>query len=282
MLNYNFAAFILTHGRPDNLITLKSLERVNYTGRVIIVIDNEDSSADRYKELYGDAVYEFDKADVATRMDEGDNFGDRRSIVYARNACFEIAKELGIDYFIQLDDDYTCLQYRLGSEGYFVRGAPWIKDFDHIMNAMVEFIATTPVHTVAMAQGGDFIGGTKGKPHVKRKAMNSFVCSTHKPFKFVGRINEDVNTYTSVAGRGTLFLTHMGISLNQKQTQTNSGGMTDIYMASGTYVKSFYSVMYNPSSVKVGVLSDRGNPRLHHSVNWRCTVPQILEEKYKR
>jgi hypothetical protein len=74
----------------------------------------------------------------------------------------------------------------------------------------------------------------------------------------------------------------MGISLNQKQTQTNSGCMTDIYMASGTYVKSFYSVMYNPSSVKVGVLSDRGNPRLHHTVNWRTTVPQILEEKYKR
>jgi hypothetical protein len=204
--------------------------------------------------------------------------------VYARNACFEIAKELGIDYFIQLDDDYTCLQYRINSTGAWstLGSVPWIKSFDDVMNAMVEFVMTTPVHTVAMAQGGDYIGGTKGKPFVKRKAMNSFVCSTHKPFKFVGRINEDVNTYTSVAGRGTLFLTHMGISLNQKQTQTNSGGMTDIYMASGTYVKSFYSVMYNPSSVKVGVLSDRGNPRLHHTVNWRTTVPQILEEKYKR
>ena len=68
MLNYNFCAFILTHGRPDNIITLKSLERTGYTGRVIILIDNEDDSADRYRELYGDMVYEFDKADVATRM----------------------------------------------------------------------------------------------------------------------------------------------------------------------------------------------------------------------
>lgn len=282
MLNYNFCAFILTHGRPDNIITLKSLDRAGYTGRIVIVIDNEDSTADRYKELYGDMVYEFDKADIASRMDEGDNFCDRRSIVYARNACFEIAEELGIEYFIELDDDYTCFQYRLGSSGKFIKGAPWIKDFDNIMNAMIDLVANTPVHAVAMAQGGDFIGGTKGKPHVKRKCMNSFVCSINKPFKFVGRINEDVNTYTNVASRGIIFLTHMGISLNQKQTQTNTGGMTDIYMASGTYVKSFYTVMYQPSSVKVGVLADRGNPRLHHSVNWKCTVPQILEEKYKR
>ena len=29
-----------------------------------------------------------------------------RAIVYARNACFDLAKDLGITYFIQLDDDY--------------------------------------------------------------------------------------------------------------------------------------------------------------------------------
>ena len=44
------------------------------------------------------------------------------------------------------------------------------------------------------------------------------------------------------------------MALNQKQTQKNKGGMTDIYMSQGTYVKSFYTVMMMPSSVKVGVM----------------------------
>ena len=32
-------------------------------------------------------------------------------------------------------------------------------------------------------------------------------------------------------------------SLLQKETQSNSGGLTDIYLELGTYVKSFYSVI---------------------------------------
>jgi hypothetical protein len=108
----NFVAFILTHGRPDRVHTYNTLKKLGYTGRIVIVIDNEDKTADEYRKRFGDQVYQFDKAGIATRMDEGDNFGDRRAIVYARNACFEIAEELGIDYFIQLDDDYTEFRYR--------------------------------------------------------------------------------------------------------------------------------------------------------------------------
>ena len=47
MLN-DFAVFILSHGRADNIKTLKMLEDGNYTGDWYIVIDNEDKTADRY------------------------------------------------------------------------------------------------------------------------------------------------------------------------------------------------------------------------------------------
>jgi hypothetical protein len=58
--------------------------------------------------------------------------------------------------------------------------------------------------------------------------------------------------------------------------------MTELYLESGTYVKSFYSVVYQPSSVKVGVLRGRSGTRLHHSVNWKATVPKILRETLKK
>ena len=53
MVRDSFAIFILTHGRPDKVLTLTLLEKCNYTGKWYLVIDNEDKTADRYYELYG-------------------------------------------------------------------------------------------------------------------------------------------------------------------------------------------------------------------------------------
>jgi hypothetical protein len=116
---------------------------------------------------------------------------------------------------------------------------------------------------------------------LRRKAMNTFFCCTERPFKFVGRINEDVNTYTNLASRGGLFLTVPNIAIQQKQTQSNAGGMTDIYLDSGTYVKSFYSVIFSPSCVSVRVMGVV-NKRLHHQVSWANAVPVILDESHRK
>jgi hypothetical protein len=80
MLPDTFCIFILTHGRPDNVITLKTLERCGYTGRIYLVIDNEDKTADRYRANFGaDKVVMFDKKAEADRCDEGNNFDERRT-----------------------------------------------------------------------------------------------------------------------------------------------------------------------------------------------------------
>jgi hypothetical protein len=285
MENKDFAVFILTHGRPDNVITYHTLKTSGYTGKIYIVIDNEDKSAEKYYENFGDKVIMFDKKAIAKTFDEADNFEDRRAIVYARNACFEIAKDLGITYFVQLDDDYTKFDYRINSKGNYPSGHFKIKKIDKVLDIMLEFYKTIPAKTIAMSQGGDFIGGSQNpnatNPKLKRKCMNSFICSTERPFKFNGRINEDVNTYTRNASVGDIFLTVPIVSLTQGQTQSNDGGMTDIYLDKGTYIKSFYSVIFQPSSVKVALMGDK-NMRLHHRVSWKHTTPVILEEKYKK
>lgn len=40
MKNNCFVALILTHGRPDNVHTVKTLRKCGYTGDIIIVLDN--------------------------------------------------------------------------------------------------------------------------------------------------------------------------------------------------------------------------------------------------
>ena len=282
MMRDDFCAFILTHGRPDKVITYNTLKKAGYTGKIYIVIDDEDKTADRYHEKYGDKVLQFCKSEVAARIDEGDNFNDRRAIIYARNACFDLAKQVGCKYFIELDDDYDWFKFRFSRHGIQVR-----KTLDEILTVLLDYFLTIPALSIAMSQSGDHMGNNPKTSHpwrAFRKAMNSFICSVDRPFQFSGRINEDVNTYTAQSRQGELFLTILPIQLNQLQTQHNSGGMTEMYLDAGTYVKSFYTVMYCPSSVQIGVLKDPQSDcgRLHHKINWHKTAPKILSEQYKK
>lgn len=273
MKNDKYIIFILSHGRAKKVDTYKTLRDQGYTGRIGIVIDDEDEQGDEYRKKFGaENVFEFNKDDVAKRFDEVIK-GDRRTVVYARNACFDIAKRIGIKYFIELDDDYTYFSYTFNPELEWCKKLEkkTIHDLDAIFSSVWDFYLRTNAASVALAQGGDFIGGgdchNTDSVRLMRKAMNSFFCSTDRPFNFTGRINEDVNTYTMEAHRGLLFFTVNQVGLNQGQTQKNKGGMTEVYLDSGTYLKSFFSVICCPSAVKVKMMGAKSR-RLHHSVTW--------------
>jgi hypothetical protein len=284
MKNKDFAAFILSHGRPDKVDTYNSLMKSNYTGKVYIVIDDEDKTAQKYYDNFGDKVIMFDKAAIAETFDEGDNFGDRRAVIYARNACFNIAKELGITYFIQLDDDYIGFRYKMDSNYKGIHDKT-ILSIDDVFDHLLDFYKSIDAKSISMAQGGDFLGGLENDIHEsinrRRKCMNTFICSVDRQFQFVGRINEDVNTYVWYQSLGNLFMTFPLIAIQQRESQKNSGGMTEMYLDSGTYIKSFYTVMYSPNSVQIRMMRSN-HPRLHHQINWDHAVPALIEEKYRK
>lgn len=271
------AVAILSHGRANNVRTYHVLRQQQYTGPIYIIIDDEDDDADEYRKIYGDQVIQFDKKAAAEATDQMDNFDKRNAVLYARNACQWLLRDRGYTHVLQLDDDYQWFGWRAvqraGLRGYT------ITNLDEIFNLFWDFLDNTPARTIAMAQGGDYIGGWRTKPYwdtYHRKAMNSFFTRTDRPVRFVGRINEDVNTYVSEGNRGEVFLTHTRPYLVQGATQQNAGGLTEMYLEEGTYVKSFYSVMIQPSSVKAAVLDGGAAARIHHRIDWNKTVPKIL------
>lgn len=283
--NYDFVVFILSHGRPDNVVTYKTLREQGYTGKVVFVLDDEDKTRKKYEKNFGaENVVTFSKREIAQRFDEVCK-GDRRTIVYARNACFDIAERLGYKYFIELDDDYTFFSYVfIGSNGKPITRGKKTRSLDLILSQTMRFFAENKMLTsIAYSQGGDYIGGLshKNAECAKRKAMNSFFCSTDRRFYFIGRINEDVNTYTSLGQVGAVFLQIPFFSLNQKQTQQNKGGMTDVYLDSGTYLKSMFSVVVCPSAVSVSLMGCK-KKRIHHQVRWNNCCPKIIDEKYRK
>ncbi len=282
MIADSFAVFILTHGRPNNVITYRTLIKGGYTGDVYIIVDNEDSTIDEYKKNFGDKVIVFDKAAIAETTDAGDNFSRRDTVLYARNACWDIARDLGVEYFLQLDDDY--IKFRYSFDDYLrYRTGFYVTKLDRLFNIILDFFKAIPAKTIATAQNGDYIGGGNSscmsRIWLKRKAMNSFFCSVNRPFEFTGRMNDDVNTYVINGNRGDLIFTFFAIAVNQRDTQSQAGGLTDMYLEYGTYIKSFYTVMLAPSCVKVSEMGEK-HSRLHHRINWNNAVPKIVHERY--
>lgn len=279
----DFAVFILTHGRADNVVTMKTLKKGGYTGKWYMIIDDEDETRDEYVKNFGaDHIIVFDKQAAYDRADTMDNFNDHRAIIYARNECWRIAAELGLTYFLQLDDDYKSIDYRYADKGALRYKS--VTDFDRIFEDMLDFLDVSGADTVAFAQGGDFVGGLDGgnfKKGLLRKAMNSFFCRTDKPIQFRGTMNEDVVTYTTLSSRGHLFLTFTAFAVIQLPTQSLSGGMTDAYKEGGTYLKTFYAVMSMPSAVQVGMMHTK-HKRIHHRIDWESCAPKILNEKWRK
>jgi hypothetical protein len=277
-----FAVIIPTHGRPDRVYTHKSLRVSGYTGDIYLLCDDDDKTLPQYQELYGDKVLVFSKRDYAGKFDKMDNFGNMACVVYARNAIWDFANKLGLEYFSVADDDYIAFDFRKDSQGRYKTANRKIKNLDEVFSVYVDFARVAKMDAVCFAQGGDYIGGENGKVvrGYSRKMMNLYFFDSKKPLEFKGTINEDLTSSITEGVAGKKILTVYFNSIEQKATQSNAGGLTEIYLELGTYVKSFYSVIAAPSCVKVSLMGVNAL-RLHHSVNWGSAIPVIIRESVK-
>jgi hypothetical protein len=175
----DFCIFILSNRRPTNIKTLDTLEKCGYTGKWYIVIDDEDPTGEQYKKTFGDRVLVFSKAKVAEITDSCDTSKDRRTPLWARNACWDLAKQVKCRFFCQLDDDYNWFGYRRVAKREADRPPRYsnfkVEALDIIFDGMVELLENTPsVSSIAFSQGGDYNVSSKTARRVLRKAMNSF------------------------------------------------------------------------------------------------------------
>jgi len=288
----DFCVFILSYGREnaknDTYRTLCGDNvkfDISYNQDTYLVCSDDDKRLQDYIDRYGDRVIVFNKEKMHPYIDKGDNFDFMKVTVYVRNMCFTLAKEMGYRYFLELDDDYHRFVQRIiygDREKLVVHN---IKDLDRLFKIHLDFLKNTPILSVTMSQAGDFIGGagnTYAKQGWQRKVMNSFFCDVQRPFMFDGTFNDDVNFYIQAGRRGYLNFNLFGYTLNAGITQANEGGMTESYLTGGTYLKTFYSILYEPSTTKIGTICHHENKRIHHLVSGRKTYPLILDEKWSK
>lgn len=284
MVREDFAVLILSHGRPDKMKVLTALDKVGYTGKYYIIIDDEDKTADAYYSLYGDKVIMFEKSKLDGAFDIMDNFEGRSVPVFARNVLYSIAKDLGLKYFLELEDDTMNFVHRYVEDGKLK--ALQCKNFDAIVEAVIDWLENTDIDVVAFFQAGDLLGGWDRKlwrERIIRKAMQTFFFKVDNPIEFVGRFNDDVNMYIQQGKIGKTILSIRDVVLITAETQQFSGGITEMYQRYGTYVKSFYSVMLRPDCVKIhGMCGFNGNNRIHHRIDWETAVPKIISSDFRK
>ena len=278
-----YCIFIPTYKRANNVETYKTLRDGGYNGDIYLVVGTDDPEIEEYKRLYGKQVILFNKEDV--NVDVCDNFGKKNCVVFARNAIFDIAKEKGVDVFCVLDDDYNRFSFRrVYTDGIeeILKGFK-VEDLNSCILASFDYLYNTPIlDCFAWCQDGDFIGGAGGFDNIsfKRKIMNAFFFKTKRRIRFMGSINEDLSASVYEGQRGKLFFTISDVSVHQQKTQQNRGGLTDIYLDTGTYVKSFYSVIVAPNCVKVHTMGSK-DLRIHHRVDWNLACPKLIREEVK-
>ena len=280
-----FAVIVLCHCRPDNTTTVATLRKRGYTGKIYLVLDDEDPTIEQYRQNFKDeTIYVFSKDEMLNRIDIMNNNKDKRCAVYARNACFDLAEQYGLKYFCQVDDDYTSFAYRRAEDDNKLYRYDTV-NLDEVFQIYLEFMATSEnIGAVAFAEPGDFVCGSSSNLASHRflqKCMGSWICFTDRRLHFLGVMNDDVNTYALNGSRGQLFYTFDYIMIDTPETQATDGGMTDLYLGNGTYAKTFYTVLCCPSFVRVSMFGDK-HFRIHHKFSWGNAMPKLISDKYKR
>lgn len=274
----DFAVFILTHGRASSQKTLRTIQKCGYTGKIYLIVDDEDEQQDEYIRLYGDKVKRFSKRKIENRFDTMTNRKEYRAVVYARNAAYQIANNLGIRWIFMCDDDITSFRYRI-LRGNKLKGVT-IQDIDSLFELMAGIMEAGRLAIFGFSQAGAFIGGANQmylSGH-QRKIAQAFMLDASNPIEFRGMFFEDLVVALDAGVQGRVAMSTMFVSIQSPQMRSNNGGMQDLYKENSTYTHCFYTVMAYPNVAKIAEKDGEFSLRLNHS----AFAPLILNERWRK
>ena len=277
----NYAIFICTHGRPDEQHTLKALRKAGYTGKIILVVDDEDDTVPELMlKTYGDAeIVRFCKQHYIDTVDIGRSDAKRKAILYAKCACEDVAKERNLDAFVIADDDITDFRFRYESDGKLLTQYV-TKNMDVIIESYLTFILDCNVCMTSFGTNQMFMGGriSDERKGEFRIPYNFLFRNTSISFNWISEMNED--TISVLAEHGNKYMIQLPfIKLEMKELMAGAkGGMTEFYnqMTTGTRIGTI--LMYSPSNVKYIATAKK----ITHAIKKDNAFPKLISSSIKR
>ncbi len=272
--------YIISKGRPQ-CRTARTLEKIGYPGEWYIGCGDNDELLPDYIANWGESrVLVFDWAAQCAKTDTMDNFGFERKAsgaAPARNATAELSRARGERRHWQFDDDYTRFQWLDGRTGKRP-GADGLT-LHRKMLQIAELADRCGLSNAGFCPAS--MEATKERAFMPgRRVFNAHNLPSGGPLfeTWRGRLSDDLVNVIDVYRHGGKELCCRWLSMELAETQSEAGGLTEMYKADGTVRKTCYAVMAAPSAVR---LAERFR-RFHHRCDWDRLAPKLASDEYMR
>lgn len=269
--------FIPSYHRPKNLRTVKYFRKIGWDMRYITVfIDDETDDISEYEETaseYGFNLHVFDMEEARRKYDYVHRASQsRRSAGQARNMFQDYATEKDIDFYVVIDDDTQMFT------SYMQRHK--LKDCDIIRRsflAIEDLMRKRKIGVMGFPQQGDFLGGYKQGLFIRKVMNTTFYLLPYIYRGERGVQDDDTSLFTGIINEGLFTGTiQHSLVLQQVQSATQEGGLTDLYNECKLLNKALVTVIQFPSAIFAEKQESNGN-RVHHKIRYKHLGPVIIK-----
>ena len=273
--------FIPSYHRADNIKTAKYFIKMGYDPKKIhVVIDDETDDIDDYQVAtakMGVNLHIYDIEESRKRYDYIHRASiSRRSAGQARNQFYDIVSDLGINFYLVIDDDtntYECRPF-----GVYHRTAQLDELIDTFLG-IKEFMQRQKIGCFGLSQTGDMFARTNEKI-MRKKVMNTTFYDTRFIYRGERSVQDnDTSQFVGIMNEG--FFTGSlasGIVLNQTTSATAKGGLTDLYNECKLLNKSLVIPIQFPSCC-FAERQKRNGARIHHKIKHKNLSPYLVKGK---
>ena len=282
IMRKDFAIFILTHGRPHNQDTLKTLRNAGYTGKVYLIVDDLDNTQEEYQKLYEDVVV-FDKMRYVVSSETGISNPHIKFALFARNFIEDYARAIKLNFFGMVDDDLTKFRFRY-VEGNKLKSLE-VKNMDKLLECYIDFMDTGNVATTSLASQFQFVGGISSIPEPQsqklRMCFNFYLRFVKYRVDWISNICHDRITSITCGREGQIWLQLPFVQYDMKELHgINEGGNSDVYREISDFYRIFFSVLFLPDC-NYAMFWKRNNGWVNKIPDYNTLCPMIISDKYK-
>lgn len=276
--------YICTHGRPGKQITHKALRDAGYTGEIILVIDNEDECGHGYLEFvkYDDKtwLHIFDKQKVLDSTNTTNSPPNRKTILYAKNACEQFAKQDGVDCFVICDDDIPGFRYRYIEDG-SCKSQNIICNMDQVLEAHYDFILKSNIATTSFGMAQFYFTGANCFDNdnlQKWRVPYTFVFrnARHK-VDWVSDYGEDITTAIEQSRHGQFQCAMPFVQMNLSPMGVGDGGMVELHK--DTFKLSEYGHIWHPDCEQIKYYKDHWMSTIQRDYAFPKLVSSSIKKK---
>lgn len=283
-----FAVFILSHSRASRVETYNTLRSAGYTGKIYIVVDDEDPQLSTYKDRFENSddyteLLVFGKQPMIDIADTVYPEKKRSSALYARNFIENMAEIFRLDTFAMMDDDITSLRFRWIEDG-SVKSHTVNSTMDKVFEYYSQYIIDAEIATASFPYSMFYVSGTSGldkKITESRHTYQIHIRNTNFPVDWVSVINQDTITQLQTMQVGYIWWSIPYLVFDAEPMNSKSGGLKSVYDSIKDFDMAFLAVISNPSCCKVAYSS---GPRSTMQIkeDKHTSYPMIVSERYMK